>query len=277
MVIIGHVGFATDVTERKTVTDIGGSGFAAAFAASALVDCVGLVAQVGEDFNLDVFQLLPMNIEGIVVLSGASAKFSIDQSRNGSVLFSSDLGVAADPCFHLFPASYSQARHVHLGTAPPSQQLAWLEFLRDQGNRAQISVDMFEPFVETEPDTCRTICDRADRIFLNEIEYRALYSRQPHPSVPIILKHGAAGAELLSGDARHAVPAPSVEEKDSVGAGEILAGAFLALSVQGLTDQQSLSYAVAIASQSVTEFGVVGPAVSGELQRVREKLKSKGE
>ena len=36
LVLIGHVGIATDRTPNGTVTYSGGSGFAAAFAASAL-------------------------------------------------------------------------------------------------------------------------------------------------------------------------------------------------------------------------------------------------
>jgi sugar/nucleoside kinase (ribokinase family) len=161
---------------------------------------------------------------------------------------------------------------VHLGTAPPRQQLAWLAFLRDKGCRAQVSVDMFEPFVAAEPDACRQICDRADLIFLNEAEYLGLYHGRPQPSAPTLLKHGPAGAEFLADGARHRVKAPSADEVDPIGAGEILAGAFLALRARGLAEDRALSYAVAAASRSVTEFGVAGPGVTRELNRVREEL-----
>jgi hypothetical protein len=42
LVLIGHTGFATDTTACGSATSIGGSGFAAAFAAAALLDGVGL-------------------------------------------------------------------------------------------------------------------------------------------------------------------------------------------------------------------------------------------
>jgi sugar/nucleoside kinase (ribokinase family) len=61
---------------------------------------------------------------------------------------------------------------------------------------------------------------------------------------------------------------------DPIGAGEILAGAFLALRARGLTGEQALAYSVAVAARSVTEFGVAGPAAAGELERVRAKLGS---
>jgi sugar/nucleoside kinase (ribokinase family) len=275
LVLIGHVGFATDRTADGTVSYTGGSGFAVAFAAAALVDGVGLVAQVGEDFNLDVLRLLPIDMEGVAVLPGASATFVIEQARDGNLSFSSDLGVAAEPSFDLFPKSYFQARYVHLGTAPPQQQLAWLEFLRGNGCRARVSVDMFEPFVVTDPAACHNICDRADLIFLNEAEHRGLYHERSHPC-PTILKHGPDGAEFLAGGVRHRIPAPPAEEVDPIGAGEILAGSFLALRARGLAEDRALTHAVAAATRSVTEFGVAGPGVTRELQRIREELGSEG-
>ena len=274
LVLIGHVGFATDRTANGTATYLGGSGFAAAFAAAALLDGVGLVAQVGRDLDLDLLRLVLVDMEGVVVLPGASARFFVDQSRSGRLSFRSDLGVAAEPSFGLFPASYLRAKYVHLGSAPPQQQLAWLKFLRDQGCRAEVSVDMFEPFVAAEPDTCRKVCDGADLIFLNEAEYRGLYEGRPDSPAPTILKHGPAGVEFLAQGIRHQIPAPSAAEVDPIGAGEILAGAFLALRARGLADDRALIYAVAVATRSVTEFGVAGPAVTRELQRVKEELRS---
>lgn len=276
LVLIGHVGFATDRTANGTITYTGGSGFAAAFAAAALLDGVGLVAQVGEDFDLGILRALPIDMAGVAVLPGASATFCIDQARDGSLSFSSDLGVAAEPDFGLFPESYLYARYVHLATAPPHQQLAWLKFLRASGCRAQVSVDMFEPFVATEPGACREACDRADLIFLNEAEYQGLYRGRSHPSVPAILKHGPGGAEFLADGFRHRIPAPAAHEVDPIGAGEILAGSFLALCARGVAKDRALIYAVAAASRSVTELGVAGPGLTGELRRVREELRSAG-
>lgn len=274
LILIGHVGSATDRTANGAVTYTGGSGFATAFAAGAVLGRVGLVAQVGEDFDLGILRLLSIDMEGVTVLPGASATFVIEQPRDGRLSFRSDLGVAAEPRVDLFPESYFRARFVHLGTAPPQQQLAWLKFLRDKGCRAQVSADMFEPFVAAEPDTCRRICDRADLIFLNETECRGLYGAQQYPSRPMILKLGRAGVEFRAEGIRHRIPAPPVDEVDPIGAGEILAGSFLALRALGLPEDRALIYSVAAASRSVTEFGVAGPGVTAELRRVREELES---
>jgi sugar/nucleoside kinase (ribokinase family) len=211
-------------------------------------------------------------MEGVTLLQGASARFFIDQPGDGRLSFSSDLGVAAEPRFNSFPESYFRARYVHLGSAPPHQQLAWLKFLDDKGCRAQVSADMFEPFVAAEPSVCRDICDRADLVFLNEAEYRGLYGARPHLSASAILKRGAAGAEFRAEGVWYRIPAPEVDEVDSIGAGEILAGSFLALRARGLAENRALTYAVAAAARSVTEFGVAGPAVTSELRRVRDEL-----
>ena len=203
-----------------------------------------------------VLKALGIGLEGVAVLPGASARFRIEQASDGALSFASALGVAAEPSFDSFPASYLQARFVHVESAPPRQQLAWLEFLRAKGCQAQVSVDMFEPFVAAEPDTCREACAYADFLFLNETEYRGLYQGRPHPRAPMIRKHGSGGAEFLAQEVKFRVPAPAVGEVDPIGAGEILAGAFLALRARGLTEEQALSYAVAVAARSVTELGV---------------------
>ena len=274
LVIVGHVGFATDRTANGSISYVGGSGFVVAFAASALLDGVGLVTQVGEDFDLDVLRRLPIDMEGIAVQRGASARFRIDQASDGTISFGSDLGVAAEPAFGRFPAAFLHARYVHLGTAPPRQQLAWLKYLRDQGCHAQVSVDMFEPFVAAEPGACHEVCDRADLIFLNEAEHRDLYRARANPPAPAVLKHGPGGAEFLADSGQHRIPAPPASEVDPIGAGEILAGSFLALRARGLAEDRALTYAVGAATRSVTEFGVPGLAVTGELKRVRDELGS---
>src|SRR2546427_11039202 len=97
LVIVGHVGFATDRTVNGSVSYVGGSGFVVAFAGSALLDGVGLVAQVGEDFDLDVLRRLPIDTERIAVQPGASARLRIDQASDGTISLRSHLGGAGDP------------------------------------------------------------------------------------------------------------------------------------------------------------------------------------
>ena len=93
-------------------------------------------------------------------------------------------------------------------------------------------MDTFEHFVRTEPFASREACDLADLIFINEAEYRGLYRENEIPKAPTILKHGPRGADYMAdGMTRAAAEAPAVQVVDDTGAGEILAGVYLALVV----------------------------------------------
>jgi sugar/nucleoside kinase (ribokinase family) len=273
LVVIGHVGMATDRTATAMSVAVGGSGYAVAAAAAALLDGqAGLVAQVGRDLDLAVLRGTGLNLDGVTVLPGTSATFLIHQFEDGTRSFESDLGVAARPRVDLFPESYLHAKHVHLGTMPPSQQLTWLKFLRDKGSTAKISVDMFEHFVASQHDACRAACDLADLLFMNEVEYAGLYGAYVYPKSPFVLKYGAGGAEFVRDGMRHRIAAPRVPEVDPIGAGEVLAGVFLALHARELSEKRALRYAVAAATSSVTEFGVDGPQRTGTLSRIRAEI-----
>jgi sugar/nucleoside kinase (ribokinase family) len=274
LVLIGHVGWATNETPSGTRGSLGGSGFAAAFAASlVLPGRVGLVAQLGRDLAGRGLRGLRIDRAGLAVLPGESAAFHITEHGDGTRSFRSSLGVAACPRFGTFPTAYFQAQHVHLGTMPPAQQLAWLRFLRDHGLRAPVSVDTFEHFVTTEPAASREACDLADLIFINEAEYAGLYRDNASPKAPMILKHGPRGADFISdGMTYFASATPATHVVDGTGAGEILAGVYLALRAGGLTEGRALDYAVRAATSSVTEFGVDGPQLTRELTGIAEAV-----
>jgi sugar/nucleoside kinase (ribokinase family) len=277
LVVIGHVGYATDRTARGTSSSVGGSGYAVAAAASVIFPGrVGLVAQIGADFDQAILRRLNLDLDGVAVLPGASAKFRIDEYRNGRRSFQSALGVATCPRPELFPASYLHASWVHLGTMPPQQQLIWLNSLRRKATNATISVDMFEHFVTREAAASREACDQADLVFLNRIEHEGLYGAGSYPKATLVLKNGPGGADLVrDGVKQHHAHAPWVRAVDTVGAGEILAGVFLGSRAQDVQEATALRYAVAAATRSVTEFGVDGPRITRALSRTRLKIHGK--
>lgn len=278
LVVIGHVGRATDCTRRGIFSSVGGSGYAVAIAAGSIFPGrVGLVCQIGPDFDQAALRRLNLNLDGVTVLPGDSAKFRIDELRDGRRSFQSALGVAARARPDLFPESYLRASRVHLGTMPPLQQLAWLDFLRRKAINATISVDMFEHFVTTEAVASREACDQADLVFLNRAEYEGLYHAGSYPKATLVLKNGSRGADLVrDGMKQHHTHAPSVRAVDTVGAGEILAGVFLGLIAQDIAEATALRYAVATASRSVTEFGVGGPRTTRALNRIATKVRRPG-
>ena len=71
LVVIGHVGLATDHTVTGTKVAVGGSGYAVAAAAAALFDeQVGLAAQMGTDLEPAVLRGTGLNLDGVAVLPG---------------------------------------------------------------------------------------------------------------------------------------------------------------------------------------------------------------
>ena len=191
LVVIGHAGVSVVRTRTGRRESPGGSGYAVAASAAALIGSrVGLVAQVGPDFDLAPLRRLNVNLEGVIRLRGATARLCIDQLDDGSRTFSADLGVAADARLDSFPSSYLNASYIHLGTAPPQQQLEWLRFLRGRPCSAQISADMFEHYVATDRGNSREVCDHADLVLLNQQEYDGLYS-SAETKPPRILKGGS--------------------------------------------------------------------------------------
>src|SRR6266566_2073219 len=155
MVVIGHAGISIVHAGNLSWTSAGGSGYAVAASAASLIGArVGLVAAVGKDLDLAPLRRRHVDLAGVTVLPGPSAKLRVREFDDGTRSFSAELGVAATARPETFPPRYLDASHIHLGTAPPDQQLTWLEYLHDRDCRAQISADMFEHYVATYPTAC---------------------------------------------------------------------------------------------------------------------------
>lgn len=275
LVVIGHVGVQIVRAGSASWTLAGGSGYAVAASAAALIGSrVGLAAQVGAGFDLGPLRHLGVDLAGVAELPGPSATLRIREFGDGSRSFSAELGVAAAINPGFFPVRYLDAPHIHLGTAPPEQQLAWLQYLGEQGCAAQVSADMFEHYVTANPCAARDVCDNVDLIFMNQAEYDGLFgdAQLPVPKAPIVLKRGPAGARLLvDGHPQEVETAPPLVV-DPTGAGEVLAGVFLALRAIGRPERDALRYAVRAAAACAAEPGVTGEHLAAELAAIRREL-----
>ena len=274
LVVVGHVG--TSIVHAGAVSRMspGGSGYAVAASAGTIIgDRAGLVAAVGTDFDLAPLRSRGVDLDGVTELPGPSAKLWIREFDDGTRSFSAELGVATPVRTGTFPARYLDADYIHLGTAPPDQQLTWLEYLHERGCRAHVSADMFEDYVVTYPTTSREVCDSVDLIFMNQAEYDGLYgdAQLPVPKAPLIVKRGPFGARLIVDGHPQEVEAPVAQLVDPTGGGEVLAGVFLALRADGLPERLALRYAVRAASSSVADYGVSGSHLIAELEAIRNE------
>jgi ribokinase len=272
LVIVGHFGFAEDHTPFGSAVNLGGSGYACAVGAGVGdAGRIGIVANIGEDFDLEALDRLGVDKTGARVVAGKAPRLTITQHAANGRSFESVLGVAASSSVRLFPDSYTHADHVHLATMPPDEQLYWLRTVREM-SECKISVDTFEASAAEFPEESRTLCYSADLVFMNEEERRLLFTTHAMPTVDVVLKHGAGGASYYSGGTRVHVSAPLAEAVDTTGAGEVLAGAFLSLRTLGVPVLRSLQYAVEAASAKVGEFGVDGEALKRTIRRIRTEI-----
>jgi sugar/nucleoside kinase (ribokinase family) len=280
LVVVGHVG--TSIVHAGTIswTSAGGSGYAVAATAGALIGGrTGLVAAIGTDYDLTPLRDRQVDLDGVTELPGPSARLRVREFNDGSRSFSAELGVAAAVRTGTWPARYLDADYIHLGTAPPEQQLTWLEYLHERGCRAHISADMFEHYVATYPTASREVCDSVDLIFMNQAEYDGLYgdAQLPVPKAPLIVKRGPSGARLIVDGHPQEVEAPVAQFVDPTGGGEVLAGVFLALRADGLPERRALKYAVRAAAACVADYGVTGSYLTAELEVIRVEAGNGGE
>src|SRR5215467_14150062 len=280
LVVVGHVGTSIVHAGAVSWTSAGGSGYAVAASAGTLIgDRIGLVAAVGKDFDLAPLRSRRVDLDGVTELPGPSAKLRIREFDDGTRSFSAELGVADAVRTGTFPARYLDACYIHLGTAPPDQQLAWLEYLHERGCRAHVSADMFEHYVATYPTASREVCDGVDLIFMTQAEYDGLYgdAQLPVPKAPLVVKRGPSGARLIVDGHPLEVEAAVPHVVDPTGDGEVLAGVFLALRAEGLPERTALKYAVRAAASCVADYGVTGSHLTAELEAIRLDIGSGGE
>jgi sugar/nucleoside kinase (ribokinase family) len=243
----------------------------AASSAALIGPRVGLVAAVGQDADLTPLRRLNVDLSGVAEVPGSSAKLRVREFADGARSFSADLGVAATVRTETFPERYLAAARIHLGTAPPDQQLAWLEYLHSRGCRAQLSADMFEHYATSYPTASREVCDGVDLIFMNQAEYDALYgdAQLPVPKAPLVVKRGPAAARLIVDGHPQEVETATPQVVDPTGGGEVLAGVFLALRAEGLPEREALRYAVRASASCVQDYGVTGSSLTAELDAIR--------
>ena len=78
------------------------------------------------------------------------------------------------------------------------------------------------------------------------------------PSI-VVLKRGATGAMLATGQQRLMLPGLTVRAVDATGAGDVFCGSFLARLLAGDNPEPAALYATAAAALSTTGYGAVAP------------------
>lgn len=262
-VFIGDIAFNTDITPAGTRTSIGGAAYYSAVGATAAMELIrekprtGVVAPVGGDFDISYLLEKGIDIAGVPIIpDDKTCHFILTQHPDNTRDFLAERNVASLVNPNIFPKKYASARHIHLATSLPQNYITWINSLMGKTS-ALISSDAFEAFAIEYPQETIQALNMSHMIFINEAEANILERHGTiRTDVPWILKKGAGGASYISESKEIRVPTKRVDAIETTGAGDVLAGAFLALLAEDYQPEQALKCATNIASLSVTQFGV---------------------
>lgn len=257
LMIYGHIGFDTCVTNSEEVTVPGGAAYYAAIAAAQVSRSVGIVTVIGRDFPLARLRSLQIDTRGVVLRDGRSATFYQKYGDEGQVVkFHYRLNVCQELAPVLIPADYIEALVFFIATAPPFQQREALEWMVHHKIKPLVAIDTTLAFTDQFQSLLKEYTNYIDVVFSNDEEYLRLRSALAD-GITVVVKRGAEGASLRENGFWTDVSAPSIDAVHSTtGAGDVLAGAFLAGIAAGDTFKGALTKGVELATKSVTMAGV---------------------
>lgn len=267
LAIGGNFAIQKTITPDDSRETLNGAAYYAAVGASVFAESgeVGVWTRVGksddEEPHVESLRERGVDTRGVAEVAGGKIPvFTFTYDASGARTFSAEMGLGASVDLTAFPAEYESAHFVHLATNDPDQYLEWMRELRPRMQNAVFSIDLFEEYVRVKPQETVGAMQLADLVFVNKEEYGLLPAdgRSLLEQRPYVLKSGAGGAEYIDRQRglHYTALAPGVTAKDTTGAGDILAGAFLAQRAKGVGIPAALQNAVNTASASVTRFGV---------------------
>ncbi len=276
LLVIGSVAFdAIETPFGETGKIVGGAASYISLATSMLHNNVGLVAVVGEDFDMDFVKNLNdrgVDTTGLQIKSGEKSffwhgKYHMDMNSRDTITTELNVLGDFDP---IVPTNWKNPEFVMLGNLSPDVQLKTLE--RIDTRPKMVVLDTMNFWMDIALDTLKEVLKKIDVLTINDEEARQLsgeYSlvkaarviREMGPKY-LIIKKGEHGA-LLFGEEEEIFfcPALPLEEVfDPTGAGDTFAGGFIGyLAKVGKTDFESMKQAViygsAMASFCVEKFG----------------------
>lgn len=250
-------GRKTNEESNKDVIMInnGGACYYSAVGASVFDKC-GVVTKIGQDFDIDNYRNLGVDITGIKMIKGNTTRFfqtflSADGQERA---FRAERNSSSKVYFEDIPRSYlANAEYILISTTLPENQLQLIQTIRKSSN-AKIAVDTLKEFANEE--VTREVFDSADIAFIDR-EFEKLLNTKAKIK---IIKYGKTGCLYIDGKKtiaqRNSVIIPDKEVVDKTGAGDILTGAFLTLLSKTKNPQIALKKANELATESITEYGV---------------------
>jgi sugar/nucleoside kinase (ribokinase family) len=277
--VLGSVALDTIETPRGRRDRLLG-GSATHFAAAArLCAPVSIVGAVGEDFlaaEEEALVALGVDLSALARLPGRTyawhGRYGADFANATTV--ERHVGVVDD---HL-PAAVGATGCLFLGAMDPVIQRHAL----DSSPAVKLSaLDSRESWIAESPELVLELCGRTDFVILNAFELAALTGRESTDegiaalleagAGSVIVKRGAEGASLHSGEQTISVPAPPVELIDPTGAGDAFAGGFLGALAETGTGTPDLAAALRLGA-AMAAFALEGFGIEALVEVTREEV-----
>lgn len=285
--VVGSIALDTVETPFGRVENaLGGTALYFSIAASMFTP-VQLVGVVGEDFPESVMRNLQdrgVDLKGLQRRAGETFRWVGQYDRDMNVAHTLDTQLNVFETFHpRIPEAYRDARFVFLGNIDPELQL---DVLRQVRKPELSALDTMNFWIAGKRDALTDVVRQVDAVLINEGEIREFTgqynvlaaAREMQKLGPrhVVVKRGEYGSILFSGDDVLFAPAyPTLEVRDTTGAGDSFAGGFLGYlstqpSVGPAEMRAALIYGTVVASFTVEDFSIDGLArATPELIRER--------
>jgi sugar/nucleoside kinase (ribokinase family) len=273
--VVGSIAIDTVETPfGKAEEALGGTAVYFALAASLFPE-VQLVGVVGDDFPSSAVETLEsrgVDLSGLQRRHGETFRWVGQYDFDMNVAHTLDTRLNVFETFHpTLPEHYRDARFLFLGNIDPDLQL---EVLKQVRHPQLIALDTMNFWIAGKRDALTAVLRQVDTVLINEGEIREYTGRYNVLEAAreilalgprhVVVKRGEYGAVLFSGSEIFLVPAfPTWEVRDTTGAGDSFAGAFI-----GYLDRcrdtrpdhlkAAVVYGTVAASFTVEDFSVNG-------------------
>lgn len=244
---------------RRDVELLGGAALHVALAATRAGLSSAPVAVIGSDLGWirDDMRLTDLDLSCVEVTRGRSCSFRLIYDENGHLTDTgSSFGVAVHLTRHAL-AVVGRHRSYHVCCRRPLDVRIVLGRLVSAG--IPFSVDFHLASAALTMPVADTDVPHASVVFVNATEFAILgHATDPGRLKAVVISDGPRPAIMLrSGRVVASVLPPHTSMIEVTGAGDTLAGTFLAASARGLGDQAALEAAVSAAAKAVSGPGLV--------------------
>jgi sugar/nucleoside kinase (ribokinase family) len=273
--VVGSIAFDTvDTPFGRVENALGGTAVFFSIAAGLFTN-VRLVGVVGDDFPDDAVRMLEgrgIDLAGLQRRHGETFRWVGSYDFDMNVAHTLDTRLNVFETFHpTIPDHYRDADIVFLGNIDPELQL---EVLRQVQDPRLTCLDTMNFWIERKRERLTEVIRQVDAVLINEGEireytgkYNVLEAARELQSLGpryIVVKRGEYGSVLFADDEVFLAPAfPTFEVRDTTGAGDSFAGAFVGyLDQRGSLEPADLRaatvYGTVIASFTIEDFSVRG-------------------